>query len=78
MSDSATKRFRHEPSQYEIIVVGELQRSPAEVFEAMSFTTGKGSTVITGWIADQAQLRGILDWLGDMGVDIVSVNRVGA
>ena len=37
-----------------------------------------GTTTLTGPIADQAQLHGVLTRLGDIGVDLISVREVDA
>jgi hypothetical protein len=32
------------------------------------------NTALVGGIVDQSQLRGVISWLSDLGVEIVSVN----
>ncbi|WP_164863694.1 hypothetical protein [Agromyces sp. LHK192] len=41
----------------------------------MDETDGR-RTRVTGRVADQAMLLGLLEMLGDLGVEVVSVNRV--
>jgi hypothetical protein len=36
-----------------------------------------GETTIEGLIPDQAALFGLLNWLYDLGIPLVSVNRLG-
>ena len=42
--------------------------------EAMSVELAGAESVLTGEVADQAQLRGVLSSLHDLGIEIVSVN----
>lgn len=62
---------------YEIRVRGHLAPRWAERFEGMTFTRhDDGTTVITGPVADQAALHGLLRTVGDIGVPLVRVARV--
>ncbi len=45
------------------------------VDETVDETDGR-RTRVTGRVADQAMLLGLLEMLGDLGVEVVSVNRV--
>lgn len=59
--------------RYRIVVRGELGPliGPFENLKIFSYS------VMIGDIVDQAQLHGILEWLGERGVQIVSVSPAG-
>ena len=63
---------------YEITVEGHLDRGHwSRWFEEMQVTvTGEGTTVISGPVADQAALHGLLAKIRDLGLPLVSLNRV--
>jgi hypothetical protein len=63
-----------EPTIYRIVVRGELSRRYLTAFEGMMLTAGGGETAITGPVVDQAQLHGLLDRIGDLGLELISVN----
>jgi hypothetical protein len=62
------------PTIYRIVVRGELSQRYLPAFEGMTLTTGHGKTAITGPVVDQAQLHGLLDRVGDLGLELISVN----
>jgi hypothetical protein len=62
------------PTIYRIVVRGELSQRYLPAFEGMTLTTGDGKTAITGPVVDQAQLHGLLDRVGDLGLELISVN----
>jgi len=67
---------RHEATRYQIRLKGHLDSRWADWLGGMSLThTGDGTTVVTGPVADQAALHGLLQKLRDMGVTLVSVNQ---
>jgi hypothetical protein len=65
------------PRRYRIVVVGELSRRFAPAFEGMTVQCTGGQTAITGMVVDQSQLHGLLDRVGELGLELVSVNAVG-
>jgi hypothetical protein len=65
------------PRCYRIVVVGELSRRFAPAFEGMTVRCTGGKTAITGMVVDQSQLHGLLDRVGELGLELVSVNAVG-
>jgi hypothetical protein len=65
-----------EPTPYRIVVAGELSRRFAPAFDGMTVCCGGGQTSITGTVIDQAQLHGLLDRVGDLGLELVSVNAI--
>jgi hypothetical protein len=64
------------PRRYQIVVVGELSRRFARAFEPMAMCCGGGQTAITGMIVDQSQLHGLLDRVGELGLELVSVTAI--
>ena len=62
------------PTIYRIVVRGELTQRYVLAFEGMTLAAGDGQTVITGPVVDQAHLHGLLDRVGDLGLELVSVN----
>jgi hypothetical protein len=66
-----------QPTRYRIVVAGELSRRFAPAFDGMTVQCTGGETAITGVVVDQSQLHGLLDRVGDLGLELVSVNAVG-
>jgi len=68
------------PGSYEIKVLGRLDADWSEWFEGMTITveTGDGgptTTTLTGVVADEAALRGVLDRLYSLGLRLLFVKR---
>jgi len=64
----------HDARRYEIRLKGHLDTRWAAWFDGMSLThASNGTTVLTGVIADQAALHGLLQKLRDLGVPLTSV-----
>ena len=66
-----------QPTRYRIVVAGELSRRFAPAFDGMTVQCTGGETAIIGVVVDQSQLHGLLDRVGDLGLELVSVNAVG-
>jgi hypothetical protein len=65
--------------RYEVRVKGHLDGRWAAWFEGFSLThAGDGTSVLAGFVVDQAALHGVLRKLGDVGLLIVSVTRADA
>ncbi len=66
-----------EGGQYEIRIHGHLDDRWAGWFEGMTLTLEQnGDTLICGQVIDQAALFGLLRKVRDLGILLVSVNRV--
>jgi hypothetical protein len=64
---------------YEIRIGGRLGARWAPWFDGMSLTTADdGTTVLSGPVADQAALHGVLTRIRDLGLALVSVTRLDA
>jgi hypothetical protein len=64
------------PKCYRIVVAGELSCRFAPAFDGMTVQCGGGHTAITGMVVDQSQLQGLLDRVGELGLELVSVNAI--
>ncbi len=66
-----------EPPVYQIRLQGHLGRRWADWFGGMAITLEEnGDTLLTGPVADQAALHGLLKKVRDLGMPLVSINRV--
>ena len=61
---------------YRIVVRSELSERYAAAFEGMEMETKGGQTVLTGEVVDQVQLHGIIDRIGGLGLELVSVQSL--
>ena len=62
---------------YEIRVRGHLSNQWVNWFDGMTITLeDNGNTLLIGKIADQAELYGILRRVRDLGLSLISVNRI--
>ncbi len=68
----------YEPGHYEIRIKGHLGERWAARFGGMAFTLEEnGHTVLTGIVADQAALHGLLRKVRDLGMPLISVIYLG-
>ena len=66
-----------QPVVYQIKIEGLLEDQWADSFGGMSISREKnGDTVLTGVVIDQAMLYGLLKKVRDLGLPLVSVNRI--
>ena len=64
---------------YQIRLEGHLGPQWAEWFDGMSITPdANGDTLLTGSLPDQAALHGLLKKVRDLGMTLVSINRIDA
>jgi hypothetical protein len=61
---------------YEIRLKGHLDERWTEWFEGLSITLEENDTLLTGPVVDQAALHGLLRKVRDLGLLLISVNRV--
>ena len=65
------------PMVYEIRIEGHLGPQWADWFERLTITQGaNGDTLLTGPLADQAALHGLLRKVRDLGLPLLSVMRL--
>ena len=68
---------RSEAGRYEIRLKGHLDAHWTAWFDGSTVTSeNDGTTVISGFVADQAALHGLLQRVRDLGLQLVSVIRV--
>ena len=83
MKEVEQKLTLDQPATYQITVPGHLDESWAEWAGGMTITVENGddnppSTTLTGVVADQAALQGLLRRLYSLGLPLISVNWVGS
>jgi hypothetical protein len=67
----------HNSERYEIRLKGHLAPRWTAWFDGLSLTNeNDGTTIIHGFVADQAALHGLLQRVRDIGLQLVSVTRV--
>lgn len=64
----------HGPTRYQIKVKGSLGSQWSDWFEGMSIASEEGVTTITGEVADQAVLHGLLIKIRDLNLRLISIN----
>ena len=68
---------RDQPGRYEIRLKGHLDDRWAGWFEGLTITREDiGDTLLTGPVADQAALHGLLKKVRDLGMPLISVVNV--
>ena len=73
-----TQQTMNAPEMYEIRVAGHLSKNWAARFEGMSMRhEPEGETVLSG-LLDQAALHVVLARIRDLGLKLISVNRIRA
>jgi len=65
-----------QPARYQIKVQGKLSENWSDWFSSMTVTLENDVTILTGPVADQAALRGILSRIWDLNLTLISVNRI--
>ncbi|HET6443379.1 MAG TPA: hypothetical protein VFI27_02275 [candidate division Zixibacteria bacterium] len=70
-----------QPTEYEIEIQGRLEERWSRWFDDMTIsviseTSGPAISVISGLVADQAALHGLLNRIRDLGIPLISVQLV--
>ena len=66
-----------QPMVYQIRIKGHLGRQWTDWFEGLTITLEEnGETLLTGPVVDDAALHGLLKKVRDLGMPLLSVNRV--
>ncbi len=65
-----------QPTVYQIKMQGKLDESWSGWLDGMTVTSDGDTTTLTGAIADQSALRGILTRLWDLNLALISVHRI--
>ena len=71
----------HQPAEYHIVIEGKLDREWSDYLQGMTIETegsrGQPSvTTLAGQLVDQAALLGVLNALYDLGMALLSVQRL--
>jgi hypothetical protein len=66
----------HLPVHYRIRLKGHLDNKWSEWFEEMAISSEGGETILTGGVADQAALHGLLIRIRDLNLNLLSVERI--
>lgn len=67
----------NQPGVYQIRIEGHLGSQWTDWFEGLTITLeDNGVTLLTGPVIDQAALHGLLRKVRDLGMPLLSVNRV--
>lgn len=64
------------PTAYQIKVQGRLSENWLQNFEGLRTAFDGEATTLTGSMADQAALRGLLNWLWNLNLTLLSVTRL--
>jgi hypothetical protein len=71
------KEYQAGPIVYQIRIAGHLDEGWSDWFEGLQIEPHlHGKTCITGPVADQAALHGILNRIFDLGLALISVRRI--
>ncbi len=77
-SHSEPKMDPEQPINYEIRIEGHLSDRWTDWFDGLTVSLEEtGVTCLTGPVIDQAALYGLLKKVRDLGMPLVSVNRIG-
>ena len=78
MSETHSSTEDHDqPGRYEIRLKGYLDERWADWFEGLTITReANGETWLTGPVVDQTALHGLLKKVRDLGMPLISVNRL--
>lgn len=71
------RKYDH-PATYAIRIQGALDASWSEWFDGFSIRQQDSETLLEGGVLDQAALHGMLAKINDLGLTIISLNRVPA
>jgi hypothetical protein len=66
-----------QPAIYQIILQGHLSDQWSDWFDGFTITLDElGRTILVGPVIDQAALHGVLKKIRDLGIVLISVNRL--
>ena len=71
----ASQEKYHTPASYRIRLKGYLDHKWTDWFEKMAISHEGGETILTGSLADQAALHGLLIRIRDMNLTLLSVEQ---
>jgi hypothetical protein len=66
------------PEVYRIVIKGHLDSEWSDWFDGLTITlVDNGETILSGPVADQTALHGVLNKIRDMGLPLLSLTRIG-
>ena len=72
-----TKRSSDRPEVYRIVLEGHLSGQWSDWFDGFTLILDeRGQTIMVGPVVDQAALHGVLKKIRDLGLPLISVNRL--
>jgi hypothetical protein len=63
-------------TQFEIRVKGKVSPAVLSAFEGLHCSVAPIETVLSGPVADQAALHGLLDRIQELGLELIEVRRL--
>ncbi|MFQ5401537.1 MAG: hypothetical protein ACE5E7_18305 [Anaerolineae bacterium] len=76
-STNTTVENQKPPDSYEVRLKGHLDARWTGWFDGFTITlTDRGETILTGSVADQAALHGLLKKVRDLGLPLLSINPI--
>ncbi len=76
-STNTTVENQKPPDSYELRLKGHLDARWRDWFDGFTVTlTANGETILTGLVADQAALHGLLKKVRDLGLPLLSINPI--
>jgi hypothetical protein len=81
MNEHLPNQDSGQPSIYKIILQGHLSSQWSDWFDGFTITLDerldeRGQTILVGPVVDQAALHGVLKKIRDLGIVLISVNRI--
>jgi hypothetical protein len=77
-NEHRSERDKDQPMVYQIRIQGHLSHQWTDWFDGLSIRLEEdGDTLLMGTVIDQAALHGLLKKVRDLGMPLLSVNRVG-
>lgn len=71
-----TKETWYSPASYQVKVSGKIGDQWTSFFEDLDCKYENGTTTISGTVVDQSALHGVLNRIRDIGLQLISVNRI--
>jgi hypothetical protein len=65
-----------DPTGYEIRISGRMSDSLTGAFEDFTAAVKPAETVMRGELRDQSELRGVLDQIQSLGLELIEVRQV--
>lgn len=78
MSDKTRATGDHEPQRYEIRVRGPIGPTIMQAFPTLALSRSGQDTVLTGSLADQCALYGVIHELEALGLELLEIRSLPA